>query len=98
MNASDTNLQMNGRVHGKGIYLSPMSSTSFGYSRMAQCAPSIGPARHGATRGAPAIVCIYFDVSMQLRVNFLKQDILTSKRGTKLFHSNREEMVALFCS
>ncbi|KAI0208171.1 Protein mono-ADP-ribosyltransferase PARP8 [Lamellibrachia satsuma] len=55
MNASDTKLQMNGRVHGKGIYLSPMSSTSFGYSRMAQCAPSIGPARHGATRGAPAI-------------------------------------------
>ncbi|XP_048737676.2 protein mono-ADP-ribosyltransferase PARP6-like isoform X2 [Ostrea edulis] len=32
--ASGTKLQVNGAAYGKGIYLSPNSSTSFGYSRM----------------------------------------------------------------
>ncbi|KAK6179519.1 hypothetical protein SNE40_011853 [Patella caerulea] len=32
--ASGTNKQMNGSAYGKGIYLSPSSSVSFGYSRM----------------------------------------------------------------
>ncbi|XP_061172332.1 protein mono-ADP-ribosyltransferase PARP6-like [Saccostrea echinata] len=32
--ASGTKLQVNGAAYGKGIYLSPHSSTSFGYSRM----------------------------------------------------------------
>eukprot|EP00179_Madagascaria_erythrocladioides_P003782 CAMPEP_0198308766 /NCGR_PEP_ID=MMETSP1450-20131203/1338_1 /TAXON_ID=753684 ORGANISM="Madagascaria erythrocladiodes, Strain CCMP3234" /NCGR_SAMPLE_ID=MMETSP1450 /ASSEMBLY_ACC=CAM_ASM_001115 /LENGTH=793 /DNA_ID=CAMNT_0044011471 /DNA_START=83 /DNA_END=2464 /DNA_ORIENTATION=- len=33
-NASGTKLQVNGAAHGKGIYLSPQASVSFGYSRM----------------------------------------------------------------
>ncbi|KAK3098777.1 hypothetical protein FSP39_023024 [Pinctada imbricata] len=32
--ASGTNRQVNGAAYGKGIYLSPIASTSFGYSRM----------------------------------------------------------------
>ena len=34
MNASGTKLQVNGAAYGKGIYLSPLISTSMGYSRM----------------------------------------------------------------
>lgn len=33
LNASGTKFQMNGAAHGKGIYLSPLSSVSFGYTR-----------------------------------------------------------------
>jgi len=38
-NASGTKLQMNGAAFGKGIYLSPYSATSAGYSRMYNQAP-----------------------------------------------------------
>eukprot|EP01125_Pyxidicula_operculata_P019214 TRINITY_DN694_c3_g6_i2.p1 TRINITY_DN694_c3_g6~~TRINITY_DN694_c3_g6_i2.p1 ORF type:complete len:693 (-),score=167.02 TRINITY_DN694_c3_g6_i2:89-2140(-) len=34
VNASGTNLQVNGAAYGSGIYLSPAASTSFGYSRL----------------------------------------------------------------
>ncbi|KAM9816222.1 protein mono-ADP-ribosyltransferase PARP6-like isoform 2-T2 [Syngnathus typhle] len=34
VNASNTKLQMHGAAYGKGIYLSPISSISFGYSDM----------------------------------------------------------------
>ncbi|KAK0143808.1 Poly [ADP-ribose] polymerase 6 [Merluccius polli] len=34
VNASYTKLQLNGAAYGKGIYLSPISSISFGYSEM----------------------------------------------------------------
>ncbi|XP_065910990.1 protein mono-ADP-ribosyltransferase PARP6-like [Dysidea avara] len=33
LNASGTKFQMNGAAYGKGIYLSPVSSVSFGYTR-----------------------------------------------------------------
>eukprot|EP00760_Papus_ankaliazontas_P013157 PhM_4_TR15655/c0_g1_i1/m.61338/K15258/PARP6_8; poly [ADP-ribose] polymerase 6/8 len=33
-NASGTNLQLNGQAYGKGIYLSPSASVSFGYSQI----------------------------------------------------------------
>ncbi|KAM9376044.1 protein mono-ADP-ribosyltransferase PARP6-like [Pholidichthys leucotaenia] len=34
VNASDTKLQLHGAAYGKGIYLSPISNISFGYSEM----------------------------------------------------------------
>ncbi|XP_029378339.1 protein mono-ADP-ribosyltransferase PARP6-like [Echeneis naucrates] len=34
VNASNTKLQLHGALYGKGIYLSPVSSISFGYSEM----------------------------------------------------------------
>eukprot|EP01120_Amphizonella_sp_Union-15-10_P012160 TRINITY_DN5362_c0_g1_i1.p1 TRINITY_DN5362_c0_g1~~TRINITY_DN5362_c0_g1_i1.p1 ORF type:complete len:176 (-),score=21.54 TRINITY_DN5362_c0_g1_i1:160-687(-) len=33
LNASGTNLQVNGKAHGDGIYLSPRAETSFGYCK-----------------------------------------------------------------
>ncbi|KAK2172278.1 hypothetical protein NP493_975g04065 [Ridgeia piscesae] len=61
MNASDTKLQMNGQAHGKGIYLSPMSGTSFGYSRMAPRPKPLGSAvPQEAGIGGPPDVCIHF--------------------------------------
>jgi len=34
LNASHTKLQVNGAVHGAGIYLSPIAKMSFGYSKI----------------------------------------------------------------
>ena len=43
MNASDTKYQVNGRVHGSGIYISPLAGHSFGYSRMDGARDQRGP-------------------------------------------------------
>jgi len=42
MNASGTKLQINGAMHGGGIYLSPNAGTSFGYSRVSVDSPNNG--------------------------------------------------------
>jgi hypothetical protein len=38
-NASGTKLQLNGAAYGKGIYISPNATVSFGYSQIASVAP-----------------------------------------------------------
>ncbi len=39
MNASGTRFQMHGAAYGKGVYLSPHASVSFGYSGMGHGGP-----------------------------------------------------------
>ncbi|XP_068168769.1 protein mono-ADP-ribosyltransferase PARP6-like isoform X2 [Antennarius striatus] len=46
INASHTKFQVNGAAYGKGIYLSPISNISFGYSEMGKGRYQITPKEH----------------------------------------------------
>ena len=64
VNASGTKFQVNGAAYGKGIYLSPMASTSFNYSG----ARSRVSVKSGG-RGGVGITCtfiIYFFISISI--------------------------------
>lgn len=62
VNASGTSLQVNGAAYGKGIYLSPDSNVSFGYSRMLvgarNSSQTVNIDHHGLFLNPDKIFCI----------------------------------------